>query len=161
MTDRRQSLQQRVEQFFYRYCATLNDGHYDKWPDYFDAADSRYEVLSRENLDLGLPVALMGCYSHGMIIDRVNMLVKKTLTFRKIYFRTMVSNVRTIEAEDDTIQGVANIMVMQTTLEGVSSIYAVGRYDDTLLERDGGFIIRRKQVTLDTFAIDNMLAVPL
>lgn len=70
-------------------------------------------------------------------------------------------SVRVVAGAGDAIQALANIMVMQTTLEGVTSIYAVGRYDDTLLERDCGFIIRRKQVILDTFAIDNMLAVPL
>jgi anthranilate 1,2-dioxygenase small subunit len=155
------SLQQRVEQFYYAYAATLNDARYAEWPNYFDPADSRYEVLSRENVDAGLPLALMGCISHGMIIDRVTMLVNNTLTYRKMYFRHMISNVRAEARGNGSVNAKANILVMQTDLEGVSSLYAVGRYDTDLVTRDDQFLIRANRVILDTFAIDNMLAVPL
>jgi len=46
-------------------------------------------------------------------------------------------------------------------LEGNSSIYIVGCYDDTMLEIDGQLKLRKRLVIVDSFSIDNMLAVPL
>ena len=150
-----------AERFLFEYAACLNDERYEEWPAFFEAADCRYEILSRENYDLGLPAPLMGCYSHGMVTDRVLMLVKKTLTFRKMYFRHTISNVRVDRTGESVVGAKANITVHQTDLEGVASLYLVGRYEDELVLRDGRLKIRKKAVILDSFGIDNMLAVPV
>lgn len=153
-------LQHAVESFLFEYAACLNDERYAEWPEFFEP-DCRYEILSRENVDLGLPVPLMGCYSHGMVVDRVLMLVKKTLTYRKMYFRHQIGNVRVRRIDEASVEAQANIIVHQTDLEGVSSIYLVGRYVDQLVLREGRLRIRTKAVILDSFGIDNMLAVPV
>ena len=150
-----------VERFLFDYAACLNDERYEEWPAFFESPDCRYEILSRENHDLGLPTPLMGCYSHGMVTDRVLMLVKKTLTFRRMYFRHTISNIRADRAGESAVAVKANLTVHQTDLEGVASLYLVGRYEDELTLRDGRLKIRRKAVILDSFGIDNMLAVPV
>lgn len=155
------SLQERVERFNYDYADALNQHRFAEWPEYFAADQCDYRVVSRENHDANLPAPLLGCYTLGMVKDRVEMLVKDTLTYRKMYLRHYITNVRTKETADGTIAASANLLVMQSDLEGNSSIYMVGRYEDTLAEIDGELKLRKRLVIVDSFSIDNMLAVPL
>ena len=155
------SLLERVERFNYDYAEALNQRRFAEWPDFFAADHCDYRVLSRENHDADLPAPLLGCYTLGMVKDRVEMLIKDTLTYRKMYLRHYITNVRTDKAADGTIAASANLLVMQSDLEGNSSIYIVGRYDDTMVEIDGQLKLRKRLVIVDSFSIDNMLAVPL
>jgi anthranilate 1,2-dioxygenase small subunit len=150
-----------VEDFLFDYAECLDDGRYEAWPGFFDPAACRYEILSRENADLGLPAPILSCYSHGMLVDRVTMLVKKTLTYRPMYLRHQVTNLRVRPTGPDTLTARANLTVFQSDMEGVASLYIVGRYEDEIALLDGRPLIRRKAVILDSFGIDTMLAVPL
>ncbi len=151
-----------VENFLTRYAACLDDEQWQQWPQLFDPEGSTYEVLSRENVDLGLPLAIMGCYSHGMIRDRVAMLIKNTLTYRRMYLQRQVSNVLiTDRLPDGRLAVRANLLVHQSSPEGVSSLYIVARYRFELRTQGPQWLITRMQVVVDSFGIDTMLAVPL
>lgn len=50
---------------------------------------------------------------------------------------------------------------MQSDLEGVSELYLVGRYEDKLILDHNELKLISKRVILDSFAIPNMLAVPV
>ena len=154
-------LQERVERFNFDYADALNQRRFGEWPGFFAADDCDYRVVSRENHDADLPAPLLGCYTPGMVKDRVEMLIKDTLTYRQMYMRHYITNVRTSQAADGTIRASANLLVMQSDLEGNSSIYMVGRYEDVLAEIDGELKLRKRLVIVDSFSIDNMLAVPL
>jgi anthranilate 1,2-dioxygenase small subunit len=155
------SLQERIERLNYDYADSLNQRRYAEWPEFFTHDHCDYRIVSRENHDAGLPAPLMGCYSHGMIKDRVTMLVKETLTYRKMYLRHSITNVRSNESLDGKIEASANFIVMQSDLEGNSSIYMVGSYQDQIESIDDRLLFRRRLVIVDSFSIDNMLAVPL
>lgn len=157
MTD----LHRMIEDFLLDYAECLDDGRFAGWPGFFDPAACRYEVLSRENVDLGLPAPIMSCYGHGMIIDRVTMLVKETLTYRPMYLRRQVTNLRVRATGPDLVAARANLVVFQSDMEGVSSLYMVGRYEDEIALAGDRPLFRRKSVILDSFGIDTMLAVPL
>lgn len=158
-------LQARIEAFLYEYAASLDEERFDDWVKLFDTADCTYEVLSRENRDLGLPAPIMGCYSYGMVCDRVAMLVKGVLTYRHNHLLRQVSNVRvgsaTALARTDEIAVRAGLVVYQSEEEGVSSLYMVARYELQLALLAESFVIRRMAVVVDSFGIDTMLAVPL
>jgi anthranilate 1,2-dioxygenase small subunit len=151
----------RVAQFLYEYAACLDGERFADWPAFFVPDDCTYRVLSRENVDLGLPVPIMGCFTHGMVRDRVAMLVKQTLTYRRMHLLRQVTNVRAKAAADGSIAANAALTVFQSSEEGVSSLYMVARYDATLQPAGDGFVIRRMDVVVDSFGIDTMLAVPL
>jgi len=154
-------LRLQVESFLYEYAALLDEERFADWPQLFAESACRYEVLSRENVDLGLPVPIMSCYSHGMLRDRVAMLVQGTLTYRKMRLLRQVSNVRAETAPDQTVIVKAGITVFQSDEEGVSSLYLVGRYHGHLMNTKGSFRITAMSVVLDSFGIDTMLAVPI
>jgi anthranilate 1,2-dioxygenase small subunit len=155
------ALAARVAQFLYGYAACLDEERFGEWPALFVPEDCTYRVLSRENVDLGLPVPIMGCFTHGMVKDRVAMLVKETLTYRRMNLLRQVTNVRANVADDGTIAAKAALVVFQSSEEGVSSLYMVARYDATLVASGTDFRIRRMDVIVDSFGIDTMLAVPL
>lgn len=154
-------LRLQVESFLYEYAALLDDERFAEWPGLFAENPCRYEVLSRENVDLGLPVPIMSCYSHGMVRDRVAMLVQGTLTYRKMRLLRQVSNVRAEAAADGTVIARAGITVFQSDEEGVSSLYIVGRYHAHLARHHESFRITAMSVVVDSFGIDTMLAVPI
>ena len=159
------TLQARVQAFLYEYAASLDEERFDDWVALFEPGNCTYEVLSRENRDLGLPAPIMGCYSYGMVCDRVAMLVKGVLTYRHNHLLRQVSNVRVRraapESKDDALLVQAGLVVPQSDGEGVSSLYMVGRYEMQLTDVGGKHLIRRMEVVVDSFGIDTMLAVPL
>jgi len=149
-----------IEQFNYACARALNSEKFSEWPAFF-APQCAYEVLSRENVEQGLPAPLMSCYSHGMVEDRVAMLLKGTLTYRRMYLKHFISNTQIVAQDDVATQARANVMVMQSTLEGVSSVYVVGTYEDVFVKLDGTLLLSSRKVVLDSFGIDTMLAVPI
>ncbi len=155
------TMQARVQDFLFGYAACLDAERFDDWTALFDATDCRYEVQSRENRDLGLPLAIMACFSHGMIRDRVAMLAKGVLTYRRYKLLRQISNVRVIRNDNGTLAARAGLVVYQSSEEGVSSLYMVARYEASLAGIDGELRIRNMAVVVDSFGIDTMLAVPL
>ena len=151
-----------VSQCLHRYADHLDHARFADWVALFDAGDCRYEVLSRENRDLGLNLPIMGCFSHGMVQDRVAMLAKGVLTYRRDRLLRQVSNVQIVPGSSATaVSARANLVVYQSSEEGVSSLYMVARYELELIEKAGALKIRRMAVVVDSFGIDTMLAVPL
>ena len=157
-------LQARIQAFMFEYAACLDEERFDDWVALFDADTCTYEVLSRENRDLGLPAPIMGCYSYGMVCDRVAMLVKGVLTYRHNHLLRQVGNVRVSAApggEANAVTVRAGLVVYQSDPEGVSSLYMVARYQAQLADVGGKLLIQRMAVVVDSFGIDTMLAVPL
>ena len=155
------NLWMQVCQFFYRYADLLDREQFDSWVELFDRDSCRYEVLSRENRDLGLSLPIMGCFSHGMVQDRVAMLAKGVLTYRRDKLLRQVSNVQVLSSTEAAVQARAKLVVYQSSEEGVSSLYMVARYELELLRRAQTFKVGRMAVVVDSFGIDTMLAVPL
>lgn len=154
-------LNARVQDFMHEYAACLDEERFDDWVRMFDASGCTYDVLSRENRDLGLPAPIMGCRTYGMVCDRVAMLVKGVLTYRHNTLLRQVSNIRARRADSTTVAVNAGLVVYQSNEEGVSSLYMVARYEAGLADLGDRFIIRRMAVVVDSFGIDTMLAVPL
>ena len=150
----------KMAQFLYDYADCLDSARYDEWPEFFYQPECRYEIRSRENVELGLPAAIMYCDSHGMILDRVTML-RDALTYRKMYLRHFISNISISECHGDNCQLRANYQVMQTDNDGITTLFSVGQYIDHIISIDGDLKFKEKIVITDTFGIDNMLAVPL
>ena len=143
----------RARDFFSDYADCLDQTR-------FDEADCRYEIRSRENEDLGLPAAIMYCDTHGMIIDRVTML-RKALTYRHMIQRRFISNVRVLVHGAGQCTVRANFQLMQTDNDGVTSLFGVGQYRATLVRADTRIEAAELIVVLDTFGVDNLLAVPI
>ena len=141
------------------YALALEERRFEDWPGYFTET-CLYEVQSRENRDLDLPGALIMCDTRAMIEDRITVL-RDTLTYPYLHIRHLVANLRVLEAAEDFWRTSASYLVLHSTEEGQTRIFSTGKYEDEIVRENGALRFRKKIVVADTFAIDNLLAVPL
>ncbi len=141
------------------YALCLDERRFGDWPGYFSES-CHYEVQSRENWELDLPGALIFCDSRGAVEDRVTVL-KDTLTYPYLHIRHLIANVRVHGEREGVYETSASYLVLHSTEEGETRIYSTGKYEDEIVFEDDSPRFRKKIVIADTFAIDNLLAVPL
>jgi 3-phenylpropionate/cinnamic acid dioxygenase small subunit len=148
-----------IEEFHAEYCWTLDTGAIESWPDYF-ADDAVYRITARENADSGLPVGLVYAEGRAMIRDRA-FAIARTQMFAPRYSQHFVSNVRVLEAKDDVAKAQSNYLLLQTLMEGPTTIQQAGRYFDTFVREGGRLLLRDRQCVYDTLIIANDLVYPV
>ena len=96
-----------------------------------------YTASPRENADLGLPVGLVYSEGRAMMHDRA-VAISRTQMFAPRYMLHMVSNTRVIsESADGEIQAQAAFLLMQTLVEGPTTLHLAGTYYDRYTRQDG------------------------
>lgn len=148
-----------VQQFLRDYADCLDQDRLEEWPEFF-AEDGCYLVLSRENLALALPAPIIYHYSKGMLIDRVTA-IRDALTYEPVYTRHIISNATVKQSAPGGCTARSNYSIYQTTLEGRTRLFGVGEYQDEIVLSANGPRFAKRTVIVDTFAIHNLLAVPL
>jgi anthranilate 1,2-dioxygenase small subunit len=141
------------------YADCLDTDRLEEWLDLF-AEDCTYRAVPRENFDRGLPAALISCSNKNMLRDRIVSL-REANEFNPHYDRHIIGNIRIKSLESDAWRLDASYAVFQTTNEGRSSLFSVGRYIDDVFYKGDRLIIRHKLVVVDTFAVPSLLATPL
>ncbi|HEY3909244.1 MAG TPA: aromatic-ring-hydroxylating dioxygenase subunit beta [Stellaceae bacterium] len=141
------------------YGALLDAAKYDAWLGLF-AVECRYNVVSRENYDRGLPAALIFCDSRAVLEDRIRAL-REANKYNIHTDRHLIGLPRLQPAEAVGFTVEAPFAVYQTDQEGETRLFATGLYRDRLEPGSAGLKIRDKLVLLDTFAVPTLLATPL
>lgn len=148
-----------IEEFHVEYCHTLDSGDLDAWPGYF-TDDAVYRITARENADAGLPVGLVYADSKAMIRDRA-FAIRNTQMFAPRYLQHFVTNVRVISAAAGAIRAQANYLLLQTLVDGPTTIQQSGRYYDTFTRDGGRLLLKERQCIYDTLLIANDLVYPV
>ena len=152
-----------IEEFHTEYCTMLDRGDLDHWVDFF-AEDALYRITSRENADAGLRVGLVYAEGRGMIRDRA-FAILHTQMFAPRYMQHFTSNVRVISVEGSgdgaLIKAQSNYLLLQTLVDGPTTIHQSGRYYDTFVRQGGKLLIRERQCVYDTVLIANDLVYPV
>ena len=113
----------------------------------------------RENADLGLPVGLVYSEGRAMMHDRRGHFPHPDV--RPRYMLHMVSNTRVIsESADGEIQAQAAFLLMQTLVEGPTTLHLAGAYYDRYTRQDGVLKLKERQVVYDTTILANDLVYP-
>ena len=154
------ALRQEVEAFNAEYCAVLDAGLVESWPAFF-TEDGLYRITSRENAELGMPVGLVYAQGRAMMHDRA-VAIARTQMFAPRYNLHLVTNTRvSAEEADGAIEAQANFLLLQTLVEGPSTIHMAGTYHDRFVRVDGALLLRERQAIYDTTIIANDLVYPL
>ncbi|MBT2304137.1 aromatic-ring-hydroxylating dioxygenase subunit beta [Variovorax paradoxus] len=154
------ALRHEIEDFNSEYCAVLDAGQVEAWPAFF-AEDGIYRVTARENAELGLPVGLVYAQGRNMMHDRA-VAIARTQMFAPRYNLHLVTNTRvTSESADGEIAAQANFLLLQTLVEGPSTIHMAGTYYDRFVRVDGAMLLKERQAIYDTTIIANDLVYPL
>jgi len=148
-----------IEEFHTQYCWTLDRGGIEKWPEFF-TDDAIYRITARENFDSGLPVGLVYAEGKAMIRDRA-FAIARTQMFAPRYMQHFTSNVRVTEAGVDRAKAISNYLLLQTLMEGPTTIHQSGRYLDTFVRRDGRLLLQERQCIYDTLIVANDLVYPV
>ena len=142
------------------YIATLDTGALERWPDMF-VDDCLYEIVPKENEDLGLPAPVILCDSKKMLRDRVVSLRNANI-FHPAIYRHFVSGL-TFQpcSEGGAIDMQSSYLVINTNQLGLSAVYQTGRYLDRVVQTPDGWRFQRKRVIYDTSRIQTALAIPI
>ena len=154
-------LRAEVEDLYARYAAILDEGPLELWPSLF-MTDGSYRVVTRENLDRNLPLALILCESRAAIEDRVYAIENTTFALPR-QTRHLISNIVTVAAAKAGEWAVeANFAVFESLEERPTICHSTGRYRDTLTRDDSGVLCFAAKVCVcDSPLVPNSLIVPL
>lgn len=141
------------------YGLCLDDGRLEDWPEFF-VEDCLYQVIARENVDNGLPAAVMYCDSKGMLVDRV-VALRHANVFPEHFSRHLISRAVVTGSKGNTVTAEASYAVLQTRNDGETRIYNAGKYIDRLLVKDGAARLVSRTCVYDTHRIATLLATPI
>jgi len=141
------------------YGALIDVGDWSAWLDLF-AAVCRYQIIPRENADLGMPAGLIFCDSRAMLEDRI-MALREANKYNIHWDRHVIGLPRVLGDAGTEISVEASFAVFQSDQEGGSRLFSVGLYRDRVIAEGDGLKFRDKTIVLDTFAVPSLLATPL
>lgn len=150
-------LEHKVAQFVLRTADLVDRDALEAWLECFHDSAS-YMVTPRENLEAGYGIGLIRCENKAQIQDRIAVL-RHASKFNPHWDRHVVSGTL-IEEADGFVKASTSFMVIQTQLNGTSTLFCSGSYEDEI-ETGRQLLIRKRLVVLDTFTVSNCLATPL
>ena len=144
---------QAIEDFLYAEAALLDEWRLDEWLELL-TEDATYEVPSTDTPD-GDPTQTLSLIADDKtrIRSRVAQLLGKSAWAENPPSRTrrMISNVRIRQVEGEVMHVTANFVVYRLRFEQMDTY--VGRYEYTLVQRDGRLKIRARKAILDLEAL--------
>jgi p-cumate 2,3-dioxygenase subunit beta len=144
---------QAIEDFLYEEAALLDEWRLDEWLELL-TEDATYEVPSTDTPD-GDPQSTLSLIADDKtrIRSRVAQLLGKSAWAENPPSRTrrMISNVRIRQVEGEAIDVTANFVVYRLRFAQMDTY--VGRYEYTLVQRDGRLKIRARKAILDLEAL--------
>ena len=151
-------LRTRIENLLADCAHAVDDDELERWPGFF-TGDAVYQIITRENHDAGLPMAIMICEGRGMMADRVMALrtanVYEPHTYCHLLGRTALSE------DGEGIAARTNFSVVRTMQDGRMETFAAGKYLDRIALADGAPLLADRRVVLESRRIDILLVYPL
>ncbi len=154
-----QPIRAEIEAFHNEYCAALDSNNVELWPEFF-TEDGLYRITSRENANLGLLVGLVYAEGRDMMYDRA-IAIGRTQMFAPRHTLHLVSNIRVIQASNDLIEAESNFILIQTLIEGPSTIHLAGKYYDRFVRHNNRLLLKERQVIHDTEILATDLVYPV
>jgi anthranilate 1,2-dioxygenase small subunit len=142
-----------------RYVSVIDTDRLEEWPGLF-TQDAIYEIVPKENADLGLPMGIMDCFGQPMLRDRILALRQANL-YEPHTYRHMTSGLEFEQVDENTIDMQSNYVVVQTLTDGESRVYQAGRYFDRVVRTDDGWRYQRKRAVYDTSRVQTLLVTPI
>ena len=148
-----------VENLLARYVATIDDDRLEDWPGYFTEI-CRYQIISSENYEKGMPIGVFFADSRGMLRDRITAL-REASVYEAQRYRHLVSATLITGVEDGIVAARSNYLVARIMQDGAMTLFSAGRYLDRIDLRGPEPLFAEKLVVFDNRRIDTLLAIPL
>jgi anthranilate 1,2-dioxygenase small subunit len=148
-----------IHQLQERYCAALDNNRLEDWAEMF-TPDCLYEIVPKENADMGLPIGVIYCTNQRMLRDRV-LSLRHANIYEEHACRHMTSGLTLTPVDADTVDAESSYVVVQTRTDGESFIYQAGRYLDRMVRTPEGWRFAKRRVIYDTSRVRTLLATPI
>lgn len=149
-----------VQQLYADYAAAVDSGRWELWPDFF-TDDCVYKLQPRENHERGFPLSTLAFDGKASLRDRVYG-IQETLFHDPYYQRHVVGTpvLRGVEG-DGAIRCESNYAVFRTKLNGLSTVFNVGRYLDRVVRTPDGLRFAERVAVYDSEMIPNSIIYPI
>jgi anthranilate 1,2-dioxygenase small subunit len=154
-----ETVKRQVESLHTRYIRAIDDDRLEEWPGLF-TEQCVYKIITRENYDQGLPLAVMDCRSRGMLQDRVTGL-RKINVFEPQRYLHQISGLFIKASTSHTVECWSNYLVVRTMGEGAMTIFSAGIYLDKIVLDPAGARFEERIVVTDSRQIETLLVIPL
>jgi anthranilate 1,2-dioxygenase small subunit len=141
------------------YVSTLDTDALEAWPDMF-VEDCVYEIIPKENVDLGLSAPVIFCDNKKMLRDRVVSLRNANI-YQAVIYRHFISGLTFQKTDNDLVEMTSSYLVINTSQLGSSIVYQTGRYHDVVVRLNDRWRFKSKRVIYDTSRIQTALAIPI
>ena len=152
-------LRARVEDLLGALAAAIDDGEFERWPDFF-TDDGFYQIIPRESWEAGHPLGIMTCAGRGMLRDRVAALrganIYEAHTYCHVLSRPLLE--RTAEGE---IAARSNFALYRTIEGRGTELFAAGKYLDRILDSGGELRLRSRHAVLESRRVDILIVLPV
>lgn len=141
------------------YAQCLDSDALERWPGFF-LPEAHYRITTARNEAQGLPIGYVEAEGRAMMEDRV-LSLREANIYEAHRYRHILSIPRILTTEDGETTVETGFLVVRVMQSGDTNLFAVGQYNDRIVERDGGLKFAAKTVVLDSEKIDTLLAIPL
>jgi 3-phenylpropionate/cinnamic acid dioxygenase small subunit len=148
-----------IEEFHFEYCANLERGDIEHWPDYF-TDDANYVVIARDNHESNLPLGLVYCEGKGMLRDRAYAL-RYTEMYAPRYLQLRVSNTRVMSVDGPLIKAEASYLLLETLTDELGRVQQIGKYYDVFERVGDTLLIKDRRCVYDTVIVNNCIVFPV
>lgn len=148
-----------IQTFYALYGEILDEARLTEWADWF-VEDCLYQIIARENYDAGRGLCTMQADSKGMILDRVQGILR-TQRFGPRYYRRFYSGTRVVGVVGDTIAVRQNVLLVQTLIDEPSKILLCAIAHDRLVRQGSRLLFKQRIVVADSELIEDSLIYPV
>lgn len=148
-----------VEDLIAAYSAAIDEDRLEDWPDFFVDA-GRYNILTRDDFDEGLPFGVISAQSKAMLVDRVTALRQANI-YEPHGYRHIVGPIRVVSVENGVAEARSNFVVVRIMKEGTTDLFVTGEYRDKVDVTLEPFRFIERLVLTDSHKFDTLLALPL
>lgn len=141
------------------YAMAIDEDRLEDWVELFDERCD-YRVVTRENVEQDLPNVLMWCDNKDMLRDRIDS-YRNVNEYNLHYDRHVLGPLVFRSNEGPVWSFDVAYCLFQTTLEGESRLFSVGRYAVEVVFGNGKPLLKTVKVVADTGLIPSLLATPI
>ncbi|HUC63671.1 MAG TPA: aromatic-ring-hydroxylating dioxygenase subunit beta [Alphaproteobacteria bacterium] len=141
------------------YANALDRGEFGRWPEFF-AAQCRYRITTRDNVERGYPLSIMLCSNRAMLFDRIEA-TEKANVYEPHRYRHVLSESEIARRLDGSAEVRTSFLCVRIMLTGEMTLFACGEYVDEIVREEGRCRFRARAVILDGSKIDSLIAIPL
>jgi salicylate 5-hydroxylase small subunit len=152
-------LRLRLADLYGAHDAALDEREWERWPEFF-TEDAVYKILPRENVDAGLPAAMIYCESRAMLADRV-VALREALVFAPRLIRRVAGLPCLRQIGPDGMRLHSSFALFETMLNQPSTLFLCGRLYDRVVEDGRALRFAERIVVTDATNVPLSLIYPI